>query len=221
MSDLATPQAHDWERFWDRSESRRFQKVSWSKKRILNVLAPYAGAGRSALDAGCGSGFFSRYFCERGMRTVSVDHSESALKMTESLTQGRAKVIKADLVSENSLREYSGQFDLIFSDGLLEHFSRAHQDIIMGNLLSVLSGVGVIVTFVPNRWSPWEIIRPLFMPGIDERPFVLNELINLNVRNESKVIRSGGVNTLPFAVSPEGKCARYFGMLLFTIAQKE
>ena len=87
--------------------------------------------------------------------------------------------------------------------------------------MKLLADDGSLVTFVPNRWSPWELIRPFYMPGIEEAPFVLSELIELHERNGLCVIQKGGVNTLPFRLSPDKWFAEQFGMLLYTIARKK
>ena len=214
------PQANDWNRFWKSEQTQTSSNVSWSKRRIMNILTPYVGVGKKALDAGCGSGFFSRYFCDSGMETVSLDYSEESLKMAQAFTQGRAKIIQADLLSDDLKTYVDERFDVIFSDGLLEHFEPDQQNKILKNFSSLLSPDGVIVTFVPNRWSPWELIRPFFMPGIKEVPFVLNQLVALNQHNGLKVIRQGGINTFPFAFSPDKFVGHLWGMLLYTIAKK-
>jgi SAM-dependent methyltransferase len=214
-----TPQHTDWNRFWDRTQSKRFGKVSWSKRRILQVLDPYLFAGKSVLDAGCGSGFFSRHFCEKGLNTCALDFSAAALATTKENTDNRVVLCQADMLHDNLQEKLKKCFDLVFSDGIFEHFCGPDQDVMMQNLIAVTKREGLIVTFVPNRWSPWELIRPIYMPGIDETPLIMKELLNLNHRNGLRVIADGGVNTLPFKFSPEGKIARYFGMLLFTIAQ--
>ena len=219
MSSKLNPVEKDWDRFWARQESRRFSEISWSKRRILSVLDEYAKQGKAALDAGCGSGFFSQYFCERGMRTVSLDYADSALEMAREKTQGKARCVKADLLSDHLPKILDGKFDIIFSDGLLEHFTGHEQDAILKNFKSVLTVGGVTVTFVPNRFSPWELIRPLYMPGIEETPFILSDLCDLHQRNGLSVIRTGGVNALPFRWSPEWAAAQ-FGMLLYVVAQK-
>jgi len=216
-----TPQAKDWDSFWKRDQSKQFGRISWSKRRILRVLEPYCTDGKAALDAGCGSGFFSKYFCERKMQTVSFDYSQGALDMAQKTTDGRSTLVKGDLLEDSLAQIMPSKFDVIFTDGLFEHFSNECQDRIMQNLKSVLNADGVIVTFVPNRFSPWEWIRPLYMPGIDEKPFVLTQLVGLNRRNGLRVTQSGGVNTLPVGLSPEGPVAAVFGMLLFTVAQHE
>ncbi len=221
---MSTPsditQKQDWNHFWS-LESRKKQKaISWSKKRILQLVSRYLQKDMSILDAGCGTGFFSNYFCEQGYETVALDYSEEALAITKKRTHGRVKILKADMLSEGLEQVTDDRFDLIFSDGLFEHFSKNNQDRIMNNLKSVLSVGGIVATFVPNRWSPWELIRPFMMPGIKEEPFVLKRLKDLNERNGLKVIHSGGINVVPFALSPEALLGKYFGMLLFSAARR-
>lgn len=217
---MQTPQATDWNRFWSKPASQQFAKISWSKSRILGVLEPFAVTGKKALDAGCGSGFFSKYFCDRGMSTLAADYSDSALEMAKISTAGQCRLLRVDFLHEQLSVRLPERFDLIFSDGLLEHFPTEQQNIIIKNWASVLSDGGVMVTFVPNRYSPWELIRPLYMPGIEETPFVLKELVDVHERNGLSVIRKGGVNTIPFRYSPDKWVGSAFGMLLYVIARK-
>lgn len=162
---------------------------------------------------------FCEIFCDQGMNATALDYSENALQMAKEATGGEAKIIAADMVNDILSESLVDRFDVIFTDGLFEHFSSSDQDKIMRNLFSVLKPDGYIVTFVPNRWSPWELIRPFFMPGIEEEPFIFQGLMNLNRRNNLVVVRAGGVNVLPYRFSPEF-LGSAFGMLLFTIAQK-
>ncbi len=219
MKTLQTPRDSDWNHFWGRHQSQRFSKISWSKQRILNVLKPLCQSGSYALDAGCGSGFFAKFFCDQKMTVTALDYSENALQMAKEVTLGEAKLVAADMVNDVLSDRLVHRFDVIFTDGLFEHFSNTDQDKIMSNLFSVLKPDGYIVTFVPNLWSPWELIRPFFMPGIEEKPFILQGLINLNRRNNLKVVRAGGVNVLPYRFSPEF-LGPVFGMLLFVVAKK-
>ncbi|MFA5088231.1 MAG: class I SAM-dependent methyltransferase [Candidatus Omnitrophota bacterium] len=220
MNPQDTPSAGDWNRFWGDERARGLPPAGWSKRRIISVIERHPVEKKKILDAGCGSGFFSRYFCDHQGETVSLDFSRQALENTATMTQGRAQILQLGLVKDGLAQAGLGPFDLIFSDGLFEHFSFSDQDIIMKNLMSVLADQGVIITFVPNRWSPWQLVRPFFMPGISERPFTLRQLVDLNVRNGLRVREKGGGNTLPVAFSPEGPFASYFGMLLYTVAGK-
>jgi SAM-dependent methyltransferase len=219
MKTIQTPQDSDWDQFWGRSESQRFSKISWSKRRILAVLKARCKPNDFALDAGCGSGFFTKFFCDQGMVATALDYSENALQMARQATVGQAKLVVADMVNDSLPQVLSERFNVIFTDGLFEHFSTEDQNRIMLNLISVLKPGGYIVTFVPNRWSPWELIRPFFMPGIEEKPFVLQQLVDLHRRNDLAVVQKGGVNVLPYRFSPEF-LGSAFGMLLFTVAKK-
>jgi len=211
----------DWEQFWSKGKDKDTSDISWSKKRILKTISPYFKPGMRALEAGCGGGFFSKCFCDAGLAVTSLDYSENALEMTRKITSNRSECVQADLLHDDLKAKLEQPFDLIFSDGLFEHFSEQDQDLIFKNLKSVLSEEGVVISFVPNRWSPWELIRPFYMPGIEEEPFTLKKLTDLNVRNGFCVVQKGGVNTLPFLLSPEGVAAKYFGMLLFSISKTE
>ena len=220
MAEFNYPEAKNWNHYWSLDQTKKFSKVSWSKRRMMDVIRPYCVKNKMALDAGCGSGFFSKYFCDQGMVTTSLDYSASALTIAQQQTSGRARLIQADLVEDDILNQIKGRFDLIFSDGLLEHFSSGQQDKIMKNVRFLLKKEGILITFVPNRWSPWELIRPFFMPGIEEAPFTLNQLIELNQRNDFSILCKGGVNTVPFFISPDNILGQCFGMLLYTIAKQ-
>jgi SAM-dependent methyltransferase len=213
------PQEKDWEKFWTQQNPNQSQ-VSWSKRRIISVLQKYVKKDGKALEAGSGSGFFSAYFCNSGMKTAALDYSDQALAMTQKATAGQAKTVKANLLENSLYHLLSDAFDLVFTDGLFEHFTDAQQNRIMQNLKGVLSEGGVIITVVPNRLSPWELIRPFYMPGIKEVPFQLKELVELNERNGLTVIEKGGMNTVPFRFSPDRLFGPTFGMLLYTVAQK-
>lgn len=231
---MRTPQAKDWDHFWKKNLPARkltrqagrpgdSSRISWSKKRILSVIKPYVIAGKNILDAGCGSGFFAHYFQGQGLNAWALDYSDSALAATKGLTQGRVKLIKSDLAVEG-LKEKLNlgiQFDVIFSDGLLEHFLFKSQGIILKNFKGLLYSQGTLITFVPNRFSPWEIIRPCYMPGIEERPFILKELIGLHSQQGLEIIKAGGINVFPFRLSPENWFGSNFGMLLFVVARKK
>ena len=217
---MQTPQSCDWNNFWQNKQVSDFAQASWSKKRIIWTIAPFLKSGLKVLDAGCGSGFFSKYFCDSGLQVFSLDYAQQALTMAQVITKNRAKTIKEDLLVPNLASRLTEKFDVIFSDGLFEHFSLNAQGTIMQNLISVLSPRGIVVTFVPNRWSPWELIRPFFMPGIEETPFVLKDLVSLHERNQLTILQKGGVNVFPFKISPDKIFGGTFGMLLYTIARK-
>ena len=210
-------QRKNWDDFWLNIKAKD-KGISWSKQRILSILDPYVQRDHRVLDAGCGSGFFSAYFCSGGMDTTAVDYSDKSITLTRAITYNRAKIFKLDMMSNTFPENFNVKFDLIFNDGLFEHFIQAEQDILMNNFKSILNPTGHLISFVPNMFSPWTIIRPFFMPGIEEKPFTIKQLKNLNMRNGLHIKKYGGLNTLPWKISLEGHFAVYTGMLLYTIS---
>ena len=205
-----------WDNFWQMRGTAK--AVSWSKKRIIGLISHYAKPGMYILDAGCGAGFFSSYFISRGCNVYSMDYSEKALCIAKNITDNKSRMyINADILEARGLAGFNVKFDIIFTDGLLEHYSKENQGVIMRNMKGVKKEQGYIINFAPNRFSLWSIVRP-FVMDIEERPFTMKEFIDLHKRNGLSVISSGGINALPFRISPERLLGKYYGMLFYCIA---
>lgn len=185
---------------------------------MIRLLDGFLRKDINILDAGCGSGFFTHYFIHRGCNAYALDYSKDALEITQKLTKNKAKgYIKEDLLNSRFGKNYKNKFDLIFSDGLFEHFDNNDQVKIMSNFKKVKKKNGIIATFVPNKYSWWAIIRPLFMSGIKEKPFTFKKLISLH--NGLEIIEKGGINVIPFFFSPDKIFGKSFGMILYCIAK--
>lgn len=214
----ALPTANSWNNFWEVQSYDRLKKASFSKQRMMNLLGKYLKPGMRVLDAGCGSGFFSHYFIEQGCETYTLDYSEDALRLARELTENKsAGYLKEDLLDPLFATKYANSFDLIFSDGLFEHFVQKDQCRIMDNFVAAKSADGVIATFVPNLLTWWTPVRPFLMPGIEETPFTLDSLKNLH--SESSVVECGGINVVPFWLSPDRLLGGKFGMLIYCFAR--
>lgn len=215
-----SPQTREenWNRFWKLNTASRFTQKSWSKIRILQRLENYLRPGMAVLDAGSGSGFFSEYFLSKHCAVSSLDYSQDALEMTRKRTRGGCEAYLAEnLLDETFGTRFAGKFDLIFTDGLFEHFPLSGQKIILDNFCRSKKPQGVIATFVPNLYSWWEVVRPLVMPGIHEKPFTRRALLDLH--RGLNLLECGGLNVLPFALSPERLLGRHLGMILYCIAK--
>ena len=214
--DLNVKKEH-WDRFWSAPGTGRFTEKSWSKIRIMEVLDGVVREGMEVLDAGCGSGFFSTYFLNKGCRVWALDHSEASLAIARQKTGDRCKAyLKEDLFRDDWMKPFRGKFDLIFSDGLFEHFPDADQRQLMTHFRILKKEDGVIATFVPNRYSWWEVVRPLVMPGIREVPFTAPKLAQLHTG--MRILKTGGLNVLPFRYSPEQMFGPSLGMILYCLA---
>ena len=205
-----------WDDFWKKSNVKDID--SWSKRRAIQIISDYVKSGKTVLDAGCGSGFFSSYFISCGCDVYSLDYSEEALLTTKRVTGHRSRMyMRNDILNGGILSGIRAKFDIIFTDGLLEHYSNEEQDKIIRNMTALKKEGVYIINFVPNRFSFWSMIRPFYM-NIKESPFTISEFLNLHTRNSLDIIRFGGINVLPFKISPERLLGRHFGMLHYCIA---
>ena len=207
MKVIENPKDSDWNKFWGRGESLQFSQVSWSKRRILEVLKPYVLAGQKALDAGCGSGFFSRFFCEHGMQTTAVDYSRQA-----RLCADRVMVIHQGDMLNTRFRRSCRTIQLIFPMDCL-NISRPDQD----------GSEEFYFGFESAGW--WSRFpQPLVAVGIDPAVFYAGSTkscLSARARRSSPAQRA--TSSLPGATPcrfgfPRKFLARHFGMLL-TVAK--
>lgn len=213
------PKENNWDDFWSANTASRFTKKSWSKSRMICLLNEVVEYNMTVLDAGSGSGFFSNYFISKGCNVYSLDYSDDALTITRRLTKNKSKAyLKENLLDTRLGEKYENKFDIIFSDGLFEHFKFEDQKTILNNFkIFKKKESGIIVTFVPNKYSWWEIVRPLVMPGIKEKPFTMKKLLELH--NNLTVLKYGGLNVLPVALSPDKLLGSKLGMIIYLFSK--
>jgi SAM-dependent methyltransferase len=87
-------------------------------------------AGRSVLEIGAGAGRVSKVLADAGAsRLVLVDRSSAALELARGLlgSDPRVEYVEADAFE----LPFGERFDVVFSAGLVEHFSGAEQSRLM------------------------------------------------------------------------------------------
>jgi len=205
-----------WESYWSRIDATRLRRQSHSKRRMMAVLHDFLRPGMRVLDAGCGSGWFTATFSDLGLVATALDYSPEALLRAMELAGERAEYVTGNLLDPELVRRLGRRFELVFTDGLLEHFPVQEQVLLVSHLRALLVPGGVLATFVPNLLSPWQLIRPLMMPGIREKPFLPDGLRRLHAG--MRILRFGGLNVLPTRLSPERLLGARFGMILYALA---
>ncbi len=115
---------------------------------VLDATAP----GDSLLELGCGTGVFSGILAKRGRRTTLLDFSaESVAFCREVFAQAGlpGQFVQADVCQP--LPFAAGEFDCVWSSGLLEHFT----DEQLGHILKESARVSrkCVVSLVPNAGS--------------------------------------------------------------------
>lgn len=197
----------EWENHWKDKKVN----ITSNKKRIIKILDKFTHNGM-VLDAGCGSGFFSKYFIGRGCKVISLDYSKQALKLTRGLDSS-TRLVQSDVLH---MPFKNGIFDFVFSDGLLEHYKKPKG--VLTELKRMLKPNGIITTFVPNKFSYWLLVKPFKFKEIEEFRFSLKKLIELHENIGLKIIESGGFGVFPSDTSPEF-LGKNIGRIIYTVAK--
>lgn len=200
---------NEWNIYWKNKNTN----VSWLKRRMIRIVNKYIKKNMKVLDAGCGSGFFSKYFVDKDCNVFALDYSRKALEMTKKLD----KRIITKRGDASNLKFNNNSFDLVFSDGLLEHYKKPEK--ILKEFNRVLKPSGIIITFVPNKVSYWIFLKPFKMRNIKEYRFGLKRLINLHKNLGLNILNYGGISVFPTKFSPEF-LGKYIGRIIFVIAKK-
>ncbi len=147
-----------------------------------------------ALEVGAGSGRDGILLAELGARVVALDYSIPSLRLIKAQTPevGTLAVCCGDAFA---LPFADGTFDIVFHQGVLEHF-RNPGDLIAENA-RVLKPGGYILVDVPQRWHYYTVIKHLLIAlrlwfAGWEREYSVGELERLLRAHSFSIVSSYG-----------------------------
>jgi len=79
-------------------------------------------SGKKCLEVGCGRGSISSYFADAGYDCTLLDYSQSVLDTAKKVFENNGHKAKFVCGDARNLPFQDGQFDVVVSIGLLEHF---------------------------------------------------------------------------------------------------
>lgn len=104
--------------------------------------------GCKVLDAGCGTGYFSRHSLARGAQVVSLDIGVNLLK--EARKKGILRPVAGDVTN---LSFGDATFDMVISSECIEH--TPSPETAVSEMIRVLRPGGILVVTCPNRFWHW------------------------------------------------------------------
>jgi 2-polyprenyl-3-methyl-5-hydroxy-6-metoxy-1,4-benzoquinol methylase len=115
--------------------------------------------GKKVLDAGCGTGIYSKFYAERGSDVSGVDFSHSAIEKIQSENiSGKFQV--GDI---SSLNFGSNEFDIVHCFSVLYHIISDNEwEEAISELCRVLKPNGILllrIAWFPDDWSPVEHVQ--------------------------------------------------------------
>ena len=130
-------------------------------KVILSVAKIKKG---KIFEPGSGGGMACAKFAEKGFEITSMDLSYNALQKGKSLFKSLSLNAKFTLGDLFNIPIQNEQFDLVFNQGVMEHFRLANLDASSGvkEMMRVLKKNGTLIILVPAYFSPLFFVYSFF-----------------------------------------------------------
>lgn len=149
--DLTSPDY--WDRAWQRRDPQSWNDLGWVRSKYSWVLLDHrlrarlpTDPSKRFLEVGCATGRWLIYFHRTfGYAVTGCDYSETGCEMAR---QNLARAGMSAEVVQDDLFRLQGRWDVIFSGGLVEHFTDAQG--VLAKFTSLLNPGGFLVTVVPN-----------------------------------------------------------------------
>ena len=160
-----------WDVLYDPSKKSLFSKLEefainnyFSNAFVKSILSITKIEKGKIFEPGSGGGMTCANFAQLGFEIISMDLSNNALRKGVSLFKSlslNAKFLLGDLFN---LPIKDEQFDIVFNQGVMEHFRLANMDASKGvkEMLRVLKKEGMLIIFVPAYFSPLFFIYHFF-----------------------------------------------------------
>jgi len=115
-------------------------------------------------EPGSGGGMACAKFAQKGFDITSMDLSQNALKKGIDLFKSLSLNAKFTLGDLFHMPIKDEQFDIVFNQGVMEHFRLAKMDASAGvrEMMRVLKKDGTLVVLVPAYFSPLFFVYRLF-----------------------------------------------------------
>jgi SAM-dependent methyltransferase len=175
---ISSPQMETWDEFWAGKDPTSIYPPVTNIVRELQVCTRLKG--KKILEVGAGTARDSIALSELGADVFILDYSKESLRLARASMKGHAAtLLRADACL---CPIKTGQFDIVFHQGLLEHFGSP--DALLRENRRVLKKSGLLVIDVPQTFHLYTLIKYILMAmnlwfAGWERQFTLDSLTRL------------------------------------------
>lgn len=188
----------EWDDYWkDYSISKAEKWLISERDKILNYyLDRMNHLKKEVLEVGCGFGSNLRRISKerKDINSYALDKSIEAIKLIKNVI---SNAVVSDCISTGFLDK---RFDLIYSAGLMEHFT--DEVPFLSEMKRILKDDGILITIVPGRYSLWKLYQllhfGLWQHGY-EKSYTYDGLKRLFKDNGLQIIEITGID--PFSIA--------------------
>ena len=182
-----------WDRFWESAD--KVEEVYSNEGRVSKELSDILDLnGKLVLEVGAGTGRDGIMLSRMGGKVVSLDYSSESLRLIRDGLKPEDNVYPC-CADAFSLPFPDEIFDVVFHQGLLEHF-RNPDDLIAENV-RVLKKGGMLLVDVPQKYHYYTLIKHILI-FLDkwfagwECEYSISELESLLRKHSLKIVKSYG-----------------------------
>lgn len=162
QSGIKESRREHWETFWD--EKQDVQEVYSNADRIVrNLLAVTDLRGKRILEIGAGTGRDSFPLVERGAVVYQLDYAENSLRILKRIAAGAGYDVIILGGDTFCLPFRDGSFDVVFHQGLLEHFRKPQAEALLRENIRVIKSGGYLLVDVPQRYHLYTLAKHLLI----------------------------------------------------------
>jgi ubiquinone/menaquinone biosynthesis C-methylase UbiE len=182
-----------WETLWQ-EKKKNVEQVYSNEDRILRQLLHVCDLkDKRVLEVGAGTGRDSFPLIEYGAKVVQLDYSVNSLQILRSLSEElhvQTNIVGGDTFQ---LPFRDETFDVVFHQGLLEHFRHPQALALLQENIRVLKRGGYLLVDVPQRYHLYTVVKHILIAINQwfagwERSFSTPELTTL--------LQSSGLSTV-------------------------
>ena len=151
-----------WQRFWEEADGLELDDVYGTDGRLVREITGLGDLhGKRVLEVGAGTGRDAVALVKAGAEVLTLDYVPGSLGLTmKAATQAGVEVAPVCGNGE-SMPFADGTFDVVFHQGLLEHF-RDPLPLLRENI-RILKPGGTLVIDVPQRWHYYTLAKKLLI----------------------------------------------------------
>lgn len=178
-----------WDNFW--SAKKEVHEVYSNDNRVMRNLSQITDLkNKRVLEVGAGTGRDSFDMVNRGASVFMLDYSASSLHIIKNIATEERIDVSAVGGNAFSLPFPDATFDIVFHQGLLEHFREREAMSLLRENIRVLRKGGILLVDVPQRYHIYTVMKHILIAMNKwfagwEREFSIPEL--------DKLLRSLGV----------------------------
>ena len=127
---------------------------TWHFPYACKTFSKYIPAGSLVLEVGFGSGrIISRVTRELNCRCVGVDVADGAFASLKFFSEQEGVKVAAVKGDGFSLPFKDGSFDVVYSEGVIEHFPAERRQMMLAEHSRVCRQGGLVIVSVPNKFA--------------------------------------------------------------------